>query len=108
LEFPYSQEYLTAISGSGPGETREKTREKIMRLVGGNPSISMQELASKLEISAKGVEWQIRELKKSGHLKRIGAAKWRKLGTPESCHKAQIASARSTPSGSGNVMPTYF
>ena len=39
------------------GKTREKTREKILALVAADPSITMEELANQLEISAKGVEW---------------------------------------------------
>ena len=35
----------------------------------------MEELANQLEISAKGVEWQIQKMKRRGILERIGAAR---------------------------------
>jgi predicted HTH transcriptional regulator len=55
--------------------TREKTREKILRVLASSPEISMVGLTEHLGISAKGVEWQIREMKKAGILKRIGPDK---------------------------------
>ena len=56
-------------------ETREKTREKILRLIKENPAVTTSELADKLEISLKGVEWNIGKIKKEGLLKRIGPDK---------------------------------
>ncbi len=58
-----------------PDATREKTREKILRVLAASPEISMAGLTEQLGISAKGVEWQIREMKKAGILKRIGPDK---------------------------------
>jgi ATP-dependent DNA helicase RecG len=66
-----------------PQETREKTgekprgktREKIINAILENPNVTTQELSQILEISAKGVEWQIARLKQEGVLKRIGPAK---------------------------------
>ena len=55
--------------------TREKTREKILRLLRENQRISMDELADSLGLTRKGVEWQIQRLKTSGKLKRIGPDK---------------------------------
>jgi ATP-dependent DNA helicase RecG len=61
------------------GKTREKprgkTREKIINAVLENPNVTTQELSNILNISAKGVEWQIARLKQEGVLKRIGPAK---------------------------------
>jgi ATP-dependent DNA helicase RecG len=54
---------------------REKTREKIISAVLENPKVTTQELSQILDISAKGVEWQIARLKQQGVLKRIGPAK---------------------------------
>lgn len=51
----------------------ERTREKILRLIQAQPTISTQELAEALEITRKGVEWQIRRLKEEGLIKRVGA-----------------------------------
>jgi ATP-dependent DNA helicase RecG len=54
---------------------RGKTREKMINAVLENPNVTTQELSQILEISAKGVEWQIARLKQEGILKRIGPAK---------------------------------
>ena len=53
-------------------KTREKTREKLLRLVKERPELSSAELAILLGISSKGVEWQIKRLKKEGWLSRSG------------------------------------
>ena len=63
-------------TGEKTGEkTREKTREKILALVASNPAITIKELAKRLEITSKGVEWQIRTMKRMGMLERIGPDK---------------------------------
>ena len=59
----------------GMKKTREKTREKIIRLITENPQITTEELAKKTEISFKGMEWQIKRLKKDHIIKRIGPDK---------------------------------
>jgi ATP-dependent DNA helicase RecG len=60
-------------------ETREEniveTGEKIIFLVLENPSITGKELAEKIGLTEKGVEWQIRKLKEEGRLQRIGPNK---------------------------------
>ncbi len=56
-------------------KTREKTREKIINLINEDATITTQELAEILNITPKGVEWQIGKLKKEGILKRVGARK---------------------------------
>ena len=46
----------------------------------------MEELANRLEITAKGVEWQIQKMKQRGILERIGAAKgghWNLMDTKD-------------------------
>jgi len=48
-------------------ETREKTREKIIHFIRENSYISMRELADRIGITEKGVEWQIKRLKKGRH-----------------------------------------
>ena len=111
FEFPYPKTYLTALAaesdargGDKGGETRvktrvktrEKTREKILSLIGQNPEIAMHEVARSLGITTKGVEWQVRELKKSGHLQRIGPAKggqWKVIAKPASPPIATRAAA---------------
>lgn len=61
-------------------KTRGKTREKILSLIRQNPTISAAEMAEKLGLTVKGVEWQLAKLKSDGAIIRIGAAnggKWR-------------------------------
>lgn len=60
-------------------KTRGKTREKILSLIRQDPTISAAEMAEKLGLTVKGVEWQLAKLKSDGAITRIGAAnggKW--------------------------------
>lgn len=63
----------------------EKTGEKNLALVASNPSIIMRDLApSRLEITSKGVEWQIRAMKRMGMFAGIVPDKggyWQVTGT---------------------------
>ncbi|MCY3018868.1 MAG: winged helix-turn-helix transcriptional regulator [Planctomycetota bacterium] len=64
-------------------KTREQAREKILSLVQRNPRINMAELAAEVGLSAKGVEWNIKALKTTGSLKRVGPDKgghWKVVG----------------------------
>ena len=64
-------------------ENVEKTREKMLALIKNNPTITADELAEKVGISIKGVEWQLKKLREEGTLKRIGPDKggsWEVLG----------------------------
>lgn len=57
----------------------EKTREKILQLIQENPVITTAELAKKLKMTDKGIEWQLTKLKDQNRIARIGAAnggKW--------------------------------
>ena len=56
-------------------KVREKTREKILRLIRENPEITTSELAEKSGVTPKGVEWNIGKLKKEGFIKRVGPDK---------------------------------
>ncbi len=56
-------------------KTREKTREKIIQAVNENPVITTNGLAEILGITVKGVEWQIKDLKSRGIIRRVGPAK---------------------------------
>ena len=40
-----------------------------------NPNITNQELADTLQLTVKGIEWQIKKLKEDSKLERIGGAK---------------------------------
>jgi ATP-dependent DNA helicase RecG len=65
--------------GEGLGKVgqrgREKSREKILELVAGNPSITTHEFAEGVGLSIKGIEKAVRLLKKEGRLRRIGPDK---------------------------------
>ena len=56
-------------------ETRKETREEILRQISVNPKITAKELASKIGLTSKGVEWHITKLKKSGKITRLGSTK---------------------------------
>jgi ATP-dependent DNA helicase RecG len=67
-------------------ETKVETRGKIIAFISENPSITATELAQKISLSKKGVEWNIKKLKSSGILKRIGSTKsghWEVVGEKE-------------------------
>jgi predicted HTH transcriptional regulator len=53
--------------------TREKTREEILAVIVGNPRITVAELAQTAQLSAKGVEWNLRRLRVEGKVRRVGA-----------------------------------
>ena len=46
-----------------------------MALIAADPSITTAELANRIGITAKGIEWQIGRLRKMGILERVGPAK---------------------------------
>ena len=48
---------------------------KIISLIKENPLITIHELADKIGLTVKGLEWNIKKLKEKGKLKRIGPAK---------------------------------
>jgi hypothetical protein len=74
VDFQYGS--AADISSREAGEkTREKTRDKILRLIRVNPDISMETMASFLGLTRKGVEWQVRKLKQAGILRRVGPDK---------------------------------
>lgn len=100
LRFPLSTAYQVPDSSVGRTSTQEttqeqektrektgeKTGEKILTLIAANPSITTAELANQLEVTAKGIEWQISKLKKMGVLEWIGPARgghWRVVETKD-------------------------
>ena len=70
---------------TGKGDTADplrtgKTSERILALAQRIPKITTGQMAAEVGISRKGVEWQIRRLKRAGRLERLGPAKggrWR-------------------------------
>ena len=53
----------------------EKTRVNIVTLLKEDKYITNQKLANVLGLSAKGIEWQMKKLKESGVIQRVGGAK---------------------------------
>ena len=56
-------------------KTREKTREKILEAIKENPKITSKVLAETIGITIKGIEWQIKDLKSRGIIRRVGPDK---------------------------------
>ena len=54
-------------------KTRKKTREKVLNLIKQDPQITIVQIAAKLDIYPKGVEWQLSKLKTDGIIHRVGA-----------------------------------
>ena len=62
-------------SGTKPKSsgTRKKTTDKIIEIIKKNPKITAPQIAMELGISTRGVEKNLRQLRESGSLKRIGS-----------------------------------
>jgi ATP-dependent DNA helicase RecG len=56
-------------------KTKVKTSEAILTLIKENPSITREELATHLNLTTNGIDWNLNKLKKEGRLKRIGPDK---------------------------------
>ena len=74
IEFFKSKDYLDMTSEKVI-KTRVKTRVKMIDIIRQNPSITIPEIAEEINLTIKGVEWNILKLKQKGLLKRIGSAK---------------------------------
>ena len=57
------------------GETKGETKGEIIRLLKQNPKITIPEIAEELGLSASGIEYNFRQLKKQGKIKREGSTK---------------------------------
>ena len=53
----------------------EKTVEIIIVLLRSNPRITQKEIATETGLSRRGVEWNLREMKKGGLIRRVGPDK---------------------------------
>ena len=53
--------------------TRKKTSDKIIEIIKNNPKITAPQIAMELGISTRGVEKNLRQLRETGSLKRIGS-----------------------------------
>ena len=63
----------TANKSEEDNTSEEKTREKVLNLIKQDPQITIVQIAAKLDISPKGVEWQLSKLKTDGIIHRVGA-----------------------------------
>jgi ATP-dependent DNA helicase RecG len=83
LEGQKSVSRSAAVAGRVSVETKGKSSEKILLLLTGNPKMTIAELAGELGVTTRAVEKNIKMLKNSGQLERIGPAKgghWKVLG----------------------------
>ena len=60
-------------SSERSSERKKKSSERILDLIKNKPTISAAEIAMEIDMSARGVEKQIRKLREAGIIKRIGA-----------------------------------
>jgi ATP-dependent DNA helicase RecG len=56
-------------------KTVEKTVEKILALLRSKPRLTQADLVMATGLSRRGVEWNLKELKKNGRIRRIGPDK---------------------------------
>ena len=70
---PESSEKGSEKSSEKTPKSSEKSSEKILNLIKNKPTISAAEIAMEIDMSARGVEKQIRKLREAGIIKRIGA-----------------------------------
>lgn len=67
--------FLRENSEKAVGNTKEKTSEKIIRLITENPKITTKELALEIGITEKGIEYQLNKLITTGIIQRKGSKK---------------------------------
>jgi ATP-dependent DNA helicase RecG len=80
IKFPFSTAYLAKASNSpdakkSSGKGSGKTEDKIIAIARKSPSVSIPQIAEILGISTRAVEKQIRQLKQTNRIRRIGPAK---------------------------------
>ncbi|MDR1533999.1 MAG: winged helix-turn-helix transcriptional regulator [Planctomycetota bacterium] len=76
--FHRSPEFAMKEEVTTRGDTRretEETREMILGLIRANPGITRVEMAEKIGLTMKGIDWNISRLKKAGRLRRVGPTK---------------------------------
>jgi len=56
-------------------DNSQKTKVKLLMLILDNPKITTKELVNGSGLSQSGVEWNLRELKESGKINRVGSAR---------------------------------
>ena len=67
---------ITTLAENDDGEkSREKSREKIIKIIRDNPTVTQLELSNMLRISTKAIEKHIKNLRKDGIIRRVGPDK---------------------------------
>ena len=56
-------------------ETTEKTTEKIINCIENNPQITTAELSKYCNLTVDGINWQLRQMKQKGLIRRVGPDK---------------------------------
>ena len=64
---------INRLGSEKSSERKKKSSERILDLIKNKPTISAVEIAMEIDMSARGVEKQIRKLREEGVIKRIGA-----------------------------------
>ena len=92
----------------GGEKGREKSREKILRLLAGDPGLTQAGLAAAIGLSVKAVEKNICQLKAAGRLRRVGPDKgghWEAVGEPGAAKKASRRAAEARRGAVGSRVP---
>lgn len=71
--FPYAVQATELPADSG--KTVEETVEKIIQAMKDAPGITIDKLSQITGLSTRGVEWNLKKLKKTGRITRIGPRK---------------------------------
>jgi ATP-dependent DNA helicase RecG len=76
LTFRANPAHLQVAALKLPGETTQKTTQKILQILVRNHSFSRREIADALgNVSENGVKYHLERLKASGHIRRVGPDK---------------------------------
>ena len=100
----------TEISGETRTKTRTKTRVKtrvktsirILSILKENNSATREELAKKIGLSVKGIDWQINKLKQQGKIRRKGPARegyWEVISAPTPSTNDELNNEKTLPNG---------
>ena len=75
--FEFSQNYITVVFPFNlpAGESKGESKGEILKALQENPKTTIPELASKLGLSVGGVEKNMRQLRESNKIRRIGSTK---------------------------------
>jgi len=63
------------LGGTGRSKTAQKTTQKIIVLIQGNPDITRQQLATELGITNSGVKCHLKKMEDKGLLRGVGPDK---------------------------------